>query len=262
MAFDSTQYKMKQLKALPVLLLLDVSSSMSGEKISALNEATASMIREFAKIPSNEVEIDLAVMTFASQVFLHTPFQSVKLLQEKGWTNLEAGGCTAFATALAEAKVLLEDRSLFPGKIYRPAVVVVSDGQPTDEFGSPSDQWLTPLQDFVSQGRSAKCQRFAIAIGAEANQQALETFTGNSDLVFQADDASQLKEHFAFITQTVSQRSASVNPNSMGGSAVAIPIEVELSPNLPPLSSDNMEKSPVLQEDDYQDFADFDDDEL
>ena len=56
MAFDPTSkgYKASSAKPLPVVLLLDVSGSMSGEKINALNAAVRQMLQEFPKFAQGE----------------------------------------------------------------------------------------------------------------------------------------------------------------------------------------------------------------
>ncbi len=242
MAFDSTKFKAKQGKFLPVLLMLDRSSSMTGEKIDTLNRATQEMIADFATVPSEDVEIMIGILAFSSTVSLHIPFQRAKEVAKRGWTPLIASGNTAFGACLGKGQELLEDSSQLPKNIYRPAVVVVSDGQPTDD-------WKSPLQQFITEGRSAKCQRFAIAIGDDVNINALETFTGEPDKVLMAKDTQALKKQFAFITQTLSQRSVSVNPNQVSASKSA---------NSLPSQAPEEEKSLPL--DDF--FDDYDPDSL
>lgn len=265
MAFDSTKYKPKQGKSLPVLLLLDQSSSMEGDKIQALNQATEDMIETFAGVSSDEVEILVGIITFDSSATLHTPFTSAKELQRQGHTPLVADGNTAMGEALTLAHEMLDDRAHLPKNIYRPAVVCVSDGQ-------PNDSWEIPLDTFLNQGRSAKCQRFAIGIGADMNLQMLEQFTGNAQNLFQAHDSNALKQHFAFITQTVSQRSSSVSPNSITAlsstsvttsASVSLPTtnSVSGSMSVPP-SVSSQEVTRAEESEDFNDFDDFDEDAL
>ncbi|MFI3250507.1 MAG: VWA domain-containing protein [Eubacteriales bacterium] len=206
MSFHPEQYAAQEKKILPVLLLLDVSGSMAGEKIEALNECASQMIKTFATAPENEVEIQVAIITFCDQVAVHTKFESAQTLVGRGWLDLVAGGRTCLGGALDLGYQMLEDRTVLPRAIYRPAVVVVSDGKPTD-------QWEAPLERFITEGRASKSQRFAIPIGADVQKEPLERFTGCIYHVFPADNVEKLKAHFAYITQTLSQRSGSVNPN-------------------------------------------------
>lgn len=254
MAFDSTKYKPKQGKFLPVLLLLDQSSSMDGAKIQALNQATQEMIDTFASVSNDDVELLVGIITFASTATLHTPFTPAKELKRTGWAPLCAQGNTAFGQALTLGSSLLNDSSTLPRNVYRPAVVTVSDGQ-------PNDQWQTPLQTFLTTGRSGKCQRFAIGIGDDVDLHLLEQFTSDPQNLFQAEDAVALKQHFAFITQTVSQRSTSVSPNTLTPNHVTS-VPTSLSPPSPPQAQKNT--APQTNSDDVDeidapdDFDDFD----
>lgn len=111
--------------------------------------------------------------------------------------------------ALRMAKDMLEDKSVIPSNGYRPAIVLVSDGEPNDD-------WQGPMQDFVSGGRSSKCERFAMAIGTTKDDPVLNQFlAGTKNKVFLAEEASKIRDFFKFVTMTVSVRSRSQNPNAL-----------------------------------------------
>jgi uncharacterized protein YegL len=202
--FDPSKFTTPAAKPLPVVLLLDVSSSMSGDKIDSLNQSVAEMIEAFSQEEKMETEIIVSIITFGSTVNLHLPFTKASSIQ---WTNLSATGMTPMGTALKMAKAMIEDKETTPSRAYRPTVILVSDGE-------PNDPWEQPLDDFVNQGRSSKCDRMAIAIGQGADQSVLKKFiAGTSYEVFFAKDASQLHEYFKKITMSVTVRSKSQNPN-------------------------------------------------
>lgn len=206
MAFDPSKYKVPTAKSLPVILLLDVSSSMSGDKIDRLYDATIEMVNSFVEEAIKETIINVAIITFGSTVDLHTAYTPVTDLQKKGISKFYADGMTPLGTALTMAKDMIEDKSVTPSNVYRPAVVLVSDGE-------PNDKWESPLRDFINNGRSSKCQRFAIAIGNGADRQMLTQFTGDSNTVFFAEKASGIANEFNKVTMSVSMRSKSINPN-------------------------------------------------
>ena len=112
-------------------------------------------------------------------------------------------------TALLMAKDLIEDKEIIPSKGYRPAVVLVSDG-------APNDDWQQPMENFISNGRSSKCERFAMAIGTTQEDPVLNKFlSGTENKVFLASDASKIRDFFKFVTMSVSVRSRSQNPNAI-----------------------------------------------
>ena len=84
MAFNPNNYKAPEAKKLPVILLLDVSGSMDGEKIDNLYDATIDMIEIFSAAQAKEQIIDVAIITFGKTVNLHTRYTPVKELQAKG----------------------------------------------------------------------------------------------------------------------------------------------------------------------------------
>ncbi|CAL8479455.1 VWA domain-containing protein [Caballeronia sp. S22] len=202
--FDPSRFTVPNAKPLPVVLLLDVSGSMGGEKIRTLNEAVRDMLNAFRDTETNETEISVAIITFGSEVKLHQPLASAGDIE---WQDLVPGGLTPLGVALQMAKAMLEDRDVVPSRAYRPTVVLVSDGH-------PDPGWEAPLRDFISDGRSAKCDRMAMAIGAKANEAVLGEFiAGTSNQLFYSENARQLREFFKFVTMSVTIRTQSQTPN-------------------------------------------------
>ena len=204
--FDPSKFTTPKAKPLPVVLLLDVSGSMCGEKIDNLNDAVEKMISTFAEEEKMETEILLSTITFGGEVSLHTPFTKASNIE---WSHLKVSGATPMGVALRMAKAMIEDKETTPSRAYRPTIVLVSDGQPTDE-------WRTPLDDFIKEGRSSKCDRMAMAIGRDADEMVLNRFIeGTPHELFTAENAGQLHEFFQRVTMSVTMRTQSKNPNEV-----------------------------------------------
>jgi uncharacterized protein YegL len=202
--FDPKKFTTPAAKPLPVILLLDVSSSMEGTKIRNLNTAVKEMLDTFAQEEKMETEILVSVITFGNSVDLKIPYTRSSNIK---WENLSAEGNTPMGTALRMAKAMIEDKETTPSRAYRPTVVLVSDGQPNDE-------WKTPLENFISEGRSSKCDRMAMALGQDADESVLRRFiAGTPHELFFAENASQLHEFFQKVTMSVTMRTQSKNPN-------------------------------------------------
>lgn len=202
--FNPANFTVEKAKPLPLVLLLDVSSSMYGEKIHFLNTAVKEMIQDFASAEKNEIEILVSIITFGAEVELHTPYTSAKDIE---FQELEASGMTPMGTAFAMTKAMIEDKEVTPSRAFRPTLVLVSDGE-------PNDSWEQPLHQLVTKGRSQKCDRMAMAIGTEASNSVLNQFiSGTENKVFTAQDAKQIQEFFKFVTMSVTTRVTSQNAN-------------------------------------------------
>ena len=117
-------------------------------------------------------------------------------------------------TALTMAKDMIEDKSVTPSRIYRPAVVLVSDG-------APNDDWRGPMDRFIQDGRSSKCLRYAVAIGNDADRSVLERFTQDPNAVSFAEDAKDISSQFKMISMSISTMATA--PNSSNSSVVPTP---------------------------------------
>ena len=202
--FDPSKFTAAKAKPLPVILLLDVSGSMGGEKIRNLNDAVRDMLEVFRDTENSETEIWVAIITFGDQVKLHQKLVSAGQIQ---WQDLSAGGSTPLGVAFQMAKAMIEDKDIVPSRAYRPTVVLVSDGQPTDD-------WENPLKGFISDGRSGKCDRMAMAIGAQADETVLGKFIeGTPNGLFYSENAKQMRDFFKFVTMSVTIRTKSQTPN-------------------------------------------------
>jgi len=203
MAFNPSNYVIDTAKPLPVILLLDVSTSMAGARIAKLNQAVKEMIISFSDNETSEVEIQVAIITFGAQVNLHLPYTSASDID---WEPVVTNGLTPMGTALTMAKDMIEDKSVTPLRVYKPTVILVSDGMPTDD-------WEDALHNFISSGRSSKCDRMAVSI-EQQSAVVLDRFIEGCEFgVFFAENADQIRECFKTITNSVSIRSQSQNPN-------------------------------------------------
>lgn len=243
--FDPTKFTAQKAKPSPVFLLLDVSGSMAEviypenvrrtgrtvesdgttwelveggtSKIQILNEAVSKMIESFAAQEKIETEFLVSIIVFGDVATQHlppTPASSVR------WTDMTADGYTAMGAAFSLAKRLIEDKNIVPSRAYKPTVVLVSDGEPTDD-------WKQPLESLITEGRSSKCFFMAMGIGENPGMPVLERFisktpvlaevngTAIRNTVFRAPDAQRIHEFFRKVTMSVTRRSMSANPNAV-----------------------------------------------
>jgi uncharacterized protein YegL len=240
--FDASGFTTSKAKPLPVVLLLDTSGSMYGDKINSLNDAVRKMLATFRKEESQASEFLVSIITFGGTAAL---FRSPAPASELAYTDLYADGRTPLGAAIDMAKDLIEDREETPSRAYRPLIVLVSDGVPTDE-------WESKLDHFVQDGRSAKCDRMVLGIGKEAyagpGRATLQRFiAGTGHQVFEAEDAGEIHNFFKFVTMSVVSRGLSQNPNSVPKDSTLRPPQ----PGAAPTAPEQAAAAPADEEDGY-----------
>lgn len=220
-------------RPLPIIVLADVSASMgevvSGEykrsgqtvvkdgrkwelveggvsRIKILNDAMREMILSFGDAEQMRAEVHVAVITFGVDVRTHIPLQPARAVK---WSDMACDGDTPMGAALSAAADLIENHEAIPSRAYRPSVILVSDGVPTDNYKAGVARFIKP-------GRPQKADRVALAIGDGANELMLAEFLSDaSRKVFHAEDAAKIRSFFRFVTMSVSSRSRSANPNDI-----------------------------------------------
>jgi len=129
---------------------------------------------------------------------------------------------------MGEALKLVADQLRIPPMAERalpPVLVLISDGQPTDDF----EGGLRALLD-LPWGK--KAVRIAIAIGEDADREVLARFINNPEVpVLQANNPEALKKYIRWVS-TVVLKTTSSPPSQVGGgasSATNVPIPQPVS---------------------------------
>jgi len=203
MASKLKEFTVSTARPLPLILLLDTSGSMDGIKITSLNTAVHEMISSLCDEDDIRAEIHLSIITFGGSAQIVQGFAPISKIQFK---ELLANGNTPMGSAFTITQNLIEDKSIVPSRAYTPTIILVSDGQPNDE-------WETPLKSLLSSDRAKKAMRLAMGIGDDADEQMLQIFSEQK--VFRAQDGRDIKKFFKFVTMSVSSRTRSQNPETM-----------------------------------------------
>ena len=234
--FDVTQFASSKAKPLPIILLLDESGSMYGDKINKLNEAVRKMLGSCKREETQASEFLVSIIGFGGRDngdgtgarIINSPTSATQI--EFG--GVSANGMTPLGGALKLAKGIIEDKEQTPSRAYRPLVVLVTDGY-------PNDSWEQPFVDFVEYGRSAKCDRMALAVGGDTDMSMLNRFVaGTGHEVFTTDQADGIVKFFKFVTMSVVTRTRSQNPNQ-------VPNDREVKPLPAPSLVEDTAEEPV-----------------
>lgn len=196
--------------------IVDCSGSMYGEKIGTVNHAIQSVIPDMVDAASNNPNAQLMIRTLQFSTGASWVTANPVPVEDFAWDDLEAGG----VTDLGQAFELLSAQLTIPPMSERalpPVLVLLSDGQPTDDYKKSLDKLL-----HLPWGK--KAVRIAISIGQDADDTVLTEFTGNRELVLQANNAAMLTKMIKWASTAASMVSAPASKVLEDKKATGIPL--------------------------------------
>lgn len=210
--------------------MLDVSGSMMGEKIGQLNHSIREALPQMrASADSNpHAAVEIRTMTFGTGARWITP--NPVPLADFSWTDVSVSGITDMGAAM---KMMAEELAVgnMPDRGLPPVVALVSDGQPTDDFGSG-------LKALLDQPWGKRAVRVAIGIGHDADLDVLRRFIDHPEIepltVHNAGDLTQFIKYVSTVVLTSASSPASQPVGStLGGTPPPAP------PPPPPMVDDD-----------------------
>ncbi|MBS4024151.1 MAG: VWA domain-containing protein [Clostridia bacterium] len=210
-------FTVKEARPLPVLILADVSGSMQGEKIKLLNTSIREMVSSLASIDDVRGRFQVGIVTFGEEVKIHQHLANVDTIK---LTEMNAAGKTPMGEAFGVITSIIEDKNQISSRAYTPTIVLVSDGLPTDYYGSSNStvneylEWEA-LKLLHTSPRASKCLRLAMGIGTDADINMLKAFINNPTVpVIQSKDATGISNFFKWVTMSTLSRMSSADPNA------------------------------------------------
>lgn len=221
-------------RPLQFIWIVDCSGSMSGSKIGQLNYAIRSALPAMKDVANENPNADifLRVLRFSdgAQWLVSQPTR----LEDFNWNDLDADGVTDMGHAMTELAKALDMKNM-PDRGLAPVLVLVSDGQPTDDFN-------TGLKALMDQPWGKKSVRIAIGIGSDVVEDPLIKFIGNAELKpLRANNSRELANRIKWAS-TVPIKAAS-NPASRAvgqPDTGHVPIPAPPSDSIPPTSADDV----------------------
>ena len=127
------------------VVLADVSGSMQGEPIAALERGFAAFTDYLHRDPLASKRVEVAVVTFGTVATVLVPMQEARSLQPVGFS---AAGTTNLAAGVHLALDILEDRKYAYKaaglQYYRPWILLLTDGRPTSRASTRRSPDSTP----------------------------------------------------------------------------------------------------------------------
>lgn len=188
------------MRRLPVYLLIDVSYSMSGEPLQAVQNGIERLASELRKNPYALETAWLSVMTFATDARVDAELTELAMFQSptlscRGMTSLGKGLELLGKTINSEVKKSTTDQK----GDWKPLVFIMTDG-------SPTDNWKKGLEKFRKQKTGVVV---ACAAGEDADTGVLKEITANVVKLATTDEDS-IGEFFKWVSSSVQVSSTKI----------------------------------------------------
>jgi uncharacterized protein YegL len=211
-------------RPLHFIFIADCSGSMAGEKIQSLNQAIREALphmRDVAKgNPNARVLVRALRFSAGAQWHISQP-TDVEAFQ---WADLGAGGQTDMGRALHMIADTLKSPPM-AARALPPVLVLVSDGQPTDDFNGG-------LKALMDQPWGKKAVRIAIGIGQDADLDVLRRFIGNPELEpLVAYNAPDLVKYIRWASTAVLKAASAPASQSQKVSSTNVPLPPPPNPS-------------------------------
>src|ERR687894_1324800 len=215
-------------RPLHFIWIADSSGSMEQDgKIQALNTAIREAVPHMRKVaednPNAQVLVRAVRFSNGAQWHISQPVP----VADFAWTDLQAEGETDMGKALE----LVAEQLRMPPMSERalpPVLVLVSDGQPTDDFEAG-------LRALMDEPWGKKAVRIAISIGRDADAEVLQRFIGNTELKpLAANSPEALVRHIKWastaVLKSASSPAAGADTPVAGATPVPIPTAAPAAP--------------------------------
>ena len=186
----------------PCVLLVDVSSSMYGDKIEQLNDGLGAFSRHIKTDTLASLRTEVAIITFGSGAKVVQDFVTADdfippMLDANGTTDMGAGINLAL-DKIEERKQMYRDNGI---DYYRPILLMMTDGLPTE----PADV-IMAASDRLKQSESDK-RVAAFSVGVEgADLEILQEISPRQPLEL---DGLKFSAMFEWLSKSMSRVSAS-----------------------------------------------------
>lgn len=169
-----------------IIPIIDVSGSMTGERIAAVNEAMFEVPQQLSDISQELLDCAfyIAPMKFSTEAewFGLTDGQPTPV-EKFSWVPLTTAGLTNLGAAFDLLYPKLTTTEL-DGWMERggcvPIIILISDGEPTDA-------WRTSLYKLKNKTWFRYALKFAVAVGEDAGREALASFTGTYEALIDTE---------------------------------------------------------------------------
>ena len=228
-------------RTMTLFFVIDTSGSMAGNKIGAVNDAVENVLPMLDEISASnpDAEIKVAALEFSSGC--NWLYDEPKLASEFVWQDVTASGLTSLGAACQELNTKLSRNGFMqtPSGSFAPAIILLSDGGPTDDF-------YGGLSKLKANNWFKNAIKIAIAIGV------LTQFTGTNEAVFTVHNIDALKQIIRVVAVTSSQIGS--KSSTAGDTTKQEQVIKDVTEATKDINGAQSEAAPVNSTDNYDDW--------
>ena len=233
-------------RTMTLFFVIDTSGSMAGNKIGAVNDAVENVLPMLDEISASnpDAEIKVAALEFSSGC--NWLYDEPKLASEFVWQDVTASGLTSLGAACQELNTKLSRNGFMqtPSGSFAPAIILLSDGGPTDDF-------YGGLSKLKANNWFKNAIKIAIAIG-DADKDVLTQFTGTNEAVFTVHNIDALKQIIRVVAVTSSQIGS--KSSTAGDTTKQEQVIKDVTEATKDINGAQSEAAPVNSTDNYDDW--------
>lgn len=187
-------------RTMTLFFIIDTSGSMAGSKIGAVNDAVVNVLPMLEEISAENPDAEIKIAALEFSTTCNWLYNEPKLASEFVWQDVQATALTSLGAACKELSSKLSRSGFMQSASgsFAPAIILLSDGAPTDDF----DSGLAMLKN---NNWFKAAIKVAVAIGDDADKDVLTKFTGTSEAVFTVHNIDALKQIIRVVAVTSSQ---------------------------------------------------------
>ncbi len=227
-------------RLLPFYVVLDVSYSMGGAKLDALNTILPAVVDAITENPILADKVRLCLIDFSDDARVRMPLCDV--LAQEDLPTLTVRGATSWAAAFrllrSEIEANVHQLKADGYQVHRPAVFFLTDGLPTDT----GHEWRAAFADLVGQKAYPNIIPFGVSDADPRELQAVIFPNGGPKqmrMYLMDEGADAGKAISALAEVLVTSVLASGHSMSMGSSGIVLPDGDSLSPEIKAYSADD-----------------------
>ena len=208
----------------PFYICLDVSASMAGAPIDSVNEQMPVLRARVGEDPAVAEVIRLGVVTFSDVARSVLPLCDLSLVEAV--PEVSAQGRTSYAAVFDHLRNVIEEdysKSRAGGdRWYRPAVIFISDGHPTDD----TERWKSARGRLTDPAWKRRPNILAFGFGEADSGVLAEVTEHRPNRAFLADEGAEPAKVVPELLSGLIQSIVSSSTSVYEGAALLVPPDV------------------------------------